>query len=97
MRRQSLALLGPAALSLVFAATAAGYLDQGAPQQSEPITRVVTQRTPSDSFDWLDAAIGGAAVLGLVLISAGTSLVALRRPQQRVLVDTQPTRKEQHP
>jgi hypothetical protein len=47
----------------------------------------VTQPTSRDAFDWIDAAIGGAVVIGLLLVAVGTALVVLRRAQSHVLVD----------
>jgi hypothetical protein len=101
--QQGRVAIGLAAVSVAFAADGvpdgAGGLAEREAQQPPTVTteirRVVTQRAREEAFDWLDAAIGGAAVLGLVLVAAGTSSVVLRRAQQRVLADIQHTRKEQ--
>ena len=37
---------------------------------------------PADGMDWADAAIGAAAALGLVLLTAGTAAVVRRRSQR---------------
>ena len=44
-----------------------------------PISAPLAQPTTGDGFDWLDAGIGSAATLGLVLLVAGASLVRLRQ------------------
>jgi hypothetical protein len=79
---------------LVFAAgAAASVLAYGGPHAPRPagsttqIVPVVTQPTSRDAFDWIDAAIGGAVVIGLLLVAVGTALVVLRRAQSHVLVD----------
>jgi hypothetical protein len=64
---------------------------QSPPQPQRPettrIRTVVLQPATEDAFDWLDAGIGGAVVVGLALVTAGTSIALLRRPQQRVPLD----------
>ena len=42
----------------------------------------VTQPTTSEGFDWIDAGIGAAATLGLVLLVAGASVMRLRQQTQ---------------
>jgi hypothetical protein len=42
----------------------------------------VTQPTTSEGFDWVDAGIGAAATLGLVLLVAGASVMRLRQQTQ---------------
>jgi hypothetical protein len=103
LQRQPIVVLALTAVSLVFAVCAAdasgGDVQRRGEQPSGSITRttpVVAQPDREEAFDWADAAIGGAAVLGLSLVVAGASLVVLRRSQERVLVDVQHSRKEQH-
>jgi hypothetical protein len=43
-----------------------------------PSSAPLAQPTPGNGFDWLDAGIGSAATLGLVLLVAGASMVRLR-------------------
>jgi hypothetical protein len=43
---------------------------------------VVVQPTTSGGFDWADAGIGAAAMLGVVLLVAGASVVRLRHGAQ---------------
>ncbi len=43
-----------------------------------PSDSPVAQPTAGDGFDWLDAGIGSAAALGLVLLLAGASVMRLR-------------------
>jgi hypothetical protein len=97
-RRRRLTVLGLTAASLV---VAVGAADAGRrlPDARNGALRTtpVAQPDPGDAFDWLDAGIGGAAVLGLGLVAAGTSVVVARRRQQRVLADIQTSRREQHP
>jgi hypothetical protein len=38
-----------------------------------------TVATPSSGFDWVDAAIGAAAALGIALLASGAALVVRRR------------------
>jgi len=96
------AIVGLAAGSVGFAAgTPAGSAvwTQG-PSQPRPtapaeIRTVVLQPATEDAFDWLDAGIGGAVVVGLALVTAGTSIVLRRRPPQRVPLDpSTPSREE---
>lgn len=47
-----------------------------------PNTVPLTQPTTGDGFDWVDAGIGSAATLGLILLVAGASLVRLRQGPQ---------------
>ena len=47
----------------------------------QPPTRIITVHA-ADTFDWSDATIGGAGVMGTAL-AAGGSLLLLRRHQQR--------------
>jgi hypothetical protein len=47
-----------------------------------PNTVSFTPPTTGDAFDWVDAGIGSAATLGLVLLVAGASLVRLRQGPQ---------------
>jgi hypothetical protein len=103
-RRRRAAVLGLAAVSLVGAAGVTdangGHAERSAQPRahsSAPSKPVTEPRAREDAFDWVDAGIGGAAVLGLTLVTAGTSLVVLRRRPQRVLVDIQSLRKEQVP
>jgi hypothetical protein len=103
LQRQRIVVLAVSAASLVFAASATdasgGDVQRRAREQSDSITRttpVVAQPDREEAFDWADAAIGGAAVLGLSLVVAGASVVVLRRSRERVLVDIQSSRKEQH-
>ena len=42
----------------------------------------VTQPTTGEGFDWVDAGIGAAATLGLVLLVAGASVMRLRHQTQ---------------
>ena len=42
----------------------------------------VTQPTTGEAFDWVDAGIGSAATLGLVLLLAGASMLRLRHGTQ---------------
>ena len=42
----------------------------------------VTQPTTGEGFDWVDAGIGSAATLGLVLLVAGASVMRLRQQTQ---------------
>ena len=42
----------------------------------------VTQPTTGEGFDWIDAGIGSAATLGLVLLVAGASVMRLRHQTQ---------------
>ena len=44
-----------------------------------PGSAPLAQPTTGDGFDWLDAGIGSAATLGLVLLVAGASMVRLRQ------------------
>ena len=44
----------------------------------QPPTRIVTVET-GGGFDWGDASIGGAGVLGVVLIAGGVGLLLVRR------------------
>ncbi len=44
-----------------------------------PNTALLTQPTTGDGFDWVDAGIGSAATLGLVLLAAGASVARIRR------------------
>ena len=44
-----------------------------------PSTAPLAQPTTSDGFDWVDAGIGSAATLGLVLLVAGASMVRVRQ------------------
>lgn len=44
----------------------------------QPPTRIVTVEAGS-GFDWGDASIGGAGVLGVTLIAAGIGLLLVRR------------------
>jgi hypothetical protein len=44
-----------------------------------PSSAPLAQPTAGDGFDWIDAGIGSAATLGLVLLVAGASLVRLRQ------------------
>jgi hypothetical protein len=41
----------------------------------------VTQPTTGEGFDWVDAGIGSAATLGLVLLVAGASVMWLRQTE----------------
>jgi hypothetical protein len=50
-----------------------------------PNTRVVSQPPTSSGFDWPDAGIGAAAVLGLVFLIAGAMLVGLRQRRTTAL------------
>jgi hypothetical protein len=45
------------------------------PQSSAPLA----QPTTGDAFDWVDAGVGSAATLGLVLLVAGASIVRVRQ------------------
>lgn len=47
-----------------------------------PASPALAQPSTGDGFDWLDAGIGSAATLGLVLLVAGASLVRLRQGPQ---------------
>jgi hypothetical protein len=47
-----------------------------------PSDAPATQPTTGDGFDWLDAGIGSAAMLGLVLLVAGGSVMRLRHGAQ---------------
>ena len=91
---------GVAAVALAFAAglpDEVGALAEEAQPAPIVTTRIESLVTPSateEAFDWLDAAVGGGTVLGLVLVAAGASSAAARRSQQRVLADMQPMRKE---
>ena len=42
----------------------------------------VAQPTTAEGFDWVDAGIGAAATLGLVLLVAGASVMRLRQQTQ---------------
>src|SRR5262249_21841182 len=66
---------------------------QPRPRATTQIRTVVLHPANEDAFDWLDAGIGGAVVVGLGLVTAGTSIVLLRRPQQRVPLDPSTPRK----
>ena len=46
-----------------------------------PNTAPLTQPTTGEAFDWVDAGIGSAATLGIVLLVAGASVVRLRHAQ----------------
>jgi len=91
---------GVGAVSLAFAAGMGDEVSvMAAEVQPAPIvtTRIEPLVTPSaneEAFDWLDAAVGGGTVLGLVLVAAGATSAAARRSQQRVLADIHPIRKE---
>jgi hypothetical protein len=87
-------VLAASAAWLVFASGSAAallaYGEHKAPQPAGSTTQivpVVTQPTTRDPFDWIDAAIGAAAVIGLLLVAVGTASVVLRRMQNQVLVD----------
>lgn len=43
-----------------------------------PIAVPMSQPTTAEAFDWVDAGIGSAATLGIVLLVAGASVVVLR-------------------
>ena len=45
---------------------------------AEPSPRPIVVEVHDDGFDWADAGIGGAAVLGLVMAGAGAALVVRR-------------------
>lgn len=60
------------------------------------VRTVVLQPAADDAFDWLDAGIGGAVAAGLALVTAGASIVLLRRPRQPVPLDQSTSRREQH-
>lgn len=47
-----------------------------------PNNAPLVQPTTDDGFDWVDAGIGSAATLGLILLVAGASLVRLRQGPQ---------------
>jgi hypothetical protein len=47
-----------------------------------PNSAPLVQPTTDDGFDWVDAGIGSAATLGLILLVAGASLVRLRQGPQ---------------
>jgi len=47
-----------------------------------PTTVPLTQPTTGDGFDWLDAGIGSAATLGLILLVAGASMMRVRQGAQ---------------
>lgn len=47
-----------------------------------PNTVSFMQPTTGDAFDWVDAGIGSAATLGLILLVAGASLVRVRQGAQ---------------
>ena len=47
-----------------------------------PNSAPLVQPTTGDGFDWVDAGIGSAATLGLILLVAGASLVRLRQGPQ---------------
>ena len=51
----------------------------GQPADEPPRSPIVVE-VRDDGFDWADAGIGGAAVLGLVLAGTGAALIT-RRPQ----------------
>lgn len=74
MRR--LALITVWTLASMLGATA-----QGQPAR-EPSPRPIVVEVRDDGFDWADAGIGGAAVLGLVLAAGGAALV-VRPPKDR--------------
>lgn len=71
-------------LALITVCTLASMLGvpaQGQPAR-EPSHRPIVVEVHDDGFDWADAGIGGAAVLGLVLAGAGAALV-VRPPKNR--------------
>jgi hypothetical protein len=68
---------------------------QPRPQATTQIRTVVLDPATEDAFDWLDAGIGGAVGVGLALVTAGASIVLLRR-LQHVPLDPPTPRKEQH-
>ena len=91
------AALGVTAASIAFAAgTPAGSArwTQGPPQHRPQATTetktVVLQPATEDGFDWLDAGIGCVVAVGLALVTAGISIVLLRRPQQRAPLPSTP-------
>ena len=43
------------------------------------VTPTLVQASAEPSFDWVDAGVGAAAMVGLGLLVAGASIVALRR------------------
>lgn len=47
-----------------------------------PSTAPVAQPVVENAFDWVDAGIGSAATVGLVLLAAGASVLLLRRGAQ---------------
>jgi len=69
---------------------------QPRPEETTRIRTVVLHPVTGDAFDWIDAAIGCALAVGLTLVTAGISIVLLRRPQHRVPLDPSTPRKEQH-
>jgi len=91
---------GVAAASLAFAAgipdDVGALAEEARPARTVTINvrPLVTPPASDGAFDWLDAAVGGGIVLGLVLVAAGASSAASRRSQQRVLADMPPIRKE---
>ena len=104
MRWRRRAVLGLAAISVGFpAGTLAGSAvwtrgpPQPRPTATTEIRTVVLQPATEDAFDWLDAGIGGAVALGLTLVTAGTSIVLLRQPEQRAPLDPSTPRKERRP
>jgi hypothetical protein len=84
------------ALALVAIAAGSPVLADGAPPQgrsasgrgasdsrrSAPAPRIVVEH---DGFHWRDAAVGGAAALGLVLVLAGGDVLWARRRERRRL------------
>ena len=69
------------ALITVSLATLLATAAHGQPAR-EP-SRPIVVEVRDDGFDWADAAIGGAAVLGLVIAGTGAALV-VRRPDEPV-------------
>jgi hypothetical protein len=54
-------------------AAAMTYIDRTAPS-----TQIVAKSAGTGGFDWIDAGIGGATVLGLGLVAAGACVLVLR-------------------
>ena len=69
----------PALITVWTLASLPGAVAQ-AQRAEEPARRPIVVEVRDDGFDWADAGIGGAALLGLVLAGAGAAQI-VRRPQ----------------
>jgi hypothetical protein len=56
-------------------AAASRYIDR---EPSAPIAQIAGNGSGSDGFDWFDAGIGAAAVVGLGLVGGGACVLVLR-------------------